>query len=85
MRILITKPGSVSKEDKKKLAESGVIAIEAENIDDVKMLNPHEELDAGDLFYSALIAIAERAGPNTHECFIKNMAILVKANRENKK
>ena len=84
MSILITKPKAVNARDKKKLAESGVVVIESENINDVRFLTPHQELDGNDLFYSALAAIAEYGGSNSKDAFIKNMAILVKANRANK-
>lgn len=59
--ILFVKPGAIRADDKAALATAGVIVVEVENPQDVKLVRAHAELSGGEMLLAAAKAI-EAAG-----------------------
>ncbi len=57
--MLFVKPNAISVEDKATLKEAGVIVIEVERPNDVKLVRAHSELSGGELLQAAARAISE--------------------------
>ena len=68
--ILFAKPGAVQAEDRQALREIGVIVVEVESFDDVKLVRPeasHSELPHGELLRAAGLALKDH--PYAREAF----------------
>ena len=64
-QILVVKPGTLNNLDKSALRKSGVICVEAENPNEVKLIQPDGlELAAGDLFLAAMRGINNGSFPD---------------------
>ncbi len=72
-QILVTKPGTLTRADKKKLLAAGVVNVEAESPQDVRLIGTEgPPMDGNDLFFAAMSAIAkDRYSGNTQEVFVK--------------
>jgi hypothetical protein len=57
--LLPVKPGSLSAKDKAALAEAGVVVIEHETPETLRLLRPTAELDASDMLECALRALCD--------------------------
>jgi hypothetical protein len=81
--LLPVRPGTLSAKDKKSLSDAGVIVIEHERPQELRLIKPHAELDSGDLFVAAMNALTSEAGPsaqNQRETFTKLVAASLNAN-----
>jgi len=59
-QILVTKPGTLTLGDRRKLRRAGVVTVEAEAPQDVRMLTPEgPPLGGDDLLYAAMRALAQ--------------------------
>jgi len=81
MNVLVTKPNTLTAEDKAALREAGIVVVEAKRPDDVRLLDPAgPSMKPDDLFYSALQALAQSSTYNTPcDKFVKCLAALTKA------
>lgn len=84
--ILFAKPGAVSAPDKTKLRKIGVVVVEVESLDDVKLIYPQRtaaELPHGDILTAAANAI-KRAGGLSMDYFGDEVAkaIIAQASKE---
>lgn len=62
-------PGTITELDKAKLAEIGVIVIEHECPESIRMIRPEAEISGSGLLFAALSAIQEKAGVDTKTMF----------------
>lgn len=60
--ILPIKPNSLSKADKAALQKAGVIVIEHENPESIRLLKPNSELSASDLLIAAMRGVMANDG-----------------------
>ncbi len=60
--LLPVKPGSLSADDKAALRDAGVIVIEHENPQELRLLRPSADVDAGTMFACAMEALC---GPSS--------------------
>jgi hypothetical protein len=59
-QILVTKPGTLTVADKKKLRAAGVVTVEAERPDDVRLIGTEgPPMAANDLAFAAVTALAK--------------------------
>lgn len=56
--VLVTKPGTVSAEERKRLSEWGIVLIETDNVQDVRFLIPGMEIDSAGMLGAALRVLA---------------------------
>lgn len=56
--LLPVRPGTISDEDRALLRDFGVIVIEHENPEELRLIQPGVEIDAGTMLTSALAALA---------------------------
>lgn len=82
--ILPVRPGSLSAKDKAALRRAGVIVIEHEQPDELRLLRPRSEVDAGQMLNCALQALVKKGGyrsdgSDQREAFTQLLAAVVKA------
>jgi hypothetical protein len=81
--LLPVRPGTLSAKDKKALSNAGVIVIEHERPQELRLIKPHAELDSGDLFVAAMKALTSEGGTSAasqRETFTKLVAASMNAN-----
>ena len=59
--ILVVKPGQISQEDKKTLAKEGVVVIEMENPNELRVINPIDSIAEGDDIFTCAIDALSRS------------------------
>lgn len=79
--VLVVKPGSLSAVDKKLLREGGVICVESNDPNSVRLINAEPQpLSGNDLFFAAMKALAsDKYNGNTADQFVRQVSLLVKA------
>ena len=82
--ILVVKPGTLSRAERKLLLEAGVVCVEADDPASVRYLSMETPpMDSNDLFRAAMFAIAENTngGGSSGNYFAKHMAAMLKASK----
>lgn len=82
--VLFVKPGAIKPEDKAALRDAGVVVVEVENPDDVRLVRAEgilgaQELPHGDLLAAAASAIYANSNTAMHFGIAVAQAILAKA------
>lgn len=72
--ILFVKPKAISAKDKKALQSAGVIVVEVENVNDVKLTRASPELAGSEILRVALRAIKRRADDQIFEFLGREIA-----------
>lgn len=72
-QIIVVKPKSLSKEDIHKLQENGMIVIEHERPDEVKIKIGIPEIEGGIIMNAAIKAIAESSFSDASVKFVQNL------------
>ena len=81
--ILVFKTGTVSRYDKAKARKAGFVVLEAENLEQVRLLEPSQQLQSSDLFCAAITSLSESIDLGAKEKFVKRLAGLAeRARRE---
>jgi hypothetical protein len=58
-QILVTKPGTLTAGDRRKLRAAGVVTVEAEDPDEVRLISPEAPtMKGGDLAFAAINALS---------------------------
>lgn len=83
-QILVVKPGTLTAADKKKLRIAGVVTVEAERPEDVRLIGTEgPPLNGGDLAFAAIKALSGNgSGWDLREQFVKVLSGLLTEQRE---
>lgn len=75
-QVLVTKPGVLTAADKRMLRKAGVVPVEAESPEEVRLLQTEgPALGCDDLLFAAITAISrDRFSSNTTDMFAKLLA-----------
>lgn len=87
-QILITKPGTLTAADKKKLRVAGVVTVEAESPQDVRLIGAEgPALDGNDLLFAAMMALntSSTYSRDARELFAKVVMTLISDARKARK
>lgn len=71
--IMPVKTASISKADKKKLQQVGVVVVECENPSELRLIKPWAELDGSDLLLGALKALTKSQSADLKGVFIEHL------------
>lgn len=60
--LLPVKPGTLNAKDKKALSAAGIIVIEHDHPEEIRLLRPGAELESSDLLRCAMAGLMDRSG-----------------------
>lgn len=79
--LLPIKPGVLDSYDKQELKKVGIIVLEVENPEEIKLIRPTIELSANQLTRSAIEALMELCdGSLTHSRFVRSLGKAILGN-----
>ena len=81
--LLVFKKGSVSRYDKAQARKAGFVVLESDNPENVRLLEPSQQIQSSDLFWAAIKAIDDSLDSTSNRYFVENVAMLAeRARRE---
>lgn len=73
MNILVVPPKTISSQQKASFTKKGIIVIESDNPDKVRLLNPEVNIDTNDFFMAALKALEIDYLDTTAKTFVREL------------
>ncbi len=77
--ILVVKPGMVKRADKRLLNDSGIVVIETDDPQSIRLITPEVEFSGSELLLAALVALDSSPLSQPKENMIKIMRKLLEA------